>query len=99
MQILGNTSSLVDIKLQACKLRKQHISDILGSVFQNSGENTPFSIDLSHNNLSGSKGKLLAALILDSPMSYRERIVLNYCSMGYDTVRIGLYDKMFSFFA
>ena len=81
-----NTTSLTELLLKGTNITQQSLRDILCSTFRNSCE-YPFSIDLSDNDLSGSKGKEVSQIISDAPMGRRERLAFNNCSMGDDTVR------------
>lgn len=80
------TTSLAELNIRGMQLTKQNISDILTRMFRNSCEKIPFSLDLSDNDLSGAKGSLVAQLILEAPMSRRERLLMNNCSMGNEVV-------------
>ena len=81
------TTCLSELKLCAMALTKQNIADILRPMFRNSCDKVPFSLDLSENDLSGARGRLVAQLIQEAPMARRDRLTLNYCSMGDEVVR------------
>ena len=93
-QALGDimiaTASLCDLKICGTQLNKAHLAHILRPLFRNSCEKMPFSIDLSDNDLSGARGRLVAQLIAESPMARRERLVMNNCNMGDDIVSLRL---------
>jgi Ran GTPase-activating protein (RanGAP) involved in mRNA processing and transport len=86
-KILAKTQSLSVLVLRGMKLSKKHLDDIFEPLFQNSIRTFPCSVDLSENDLSGKKARILATLLENSPCATRECLSLDNCNLKDESVR------------